>query len=112
MIRDLDALEDEIDRNSNKCLGLDPNIFFPIGHLTRRPKGHVGPWTIEEEEDYAISICLGLDGLPECPNLKECGEEAIARGESGGVWGGMKSSELKLKVRAHKKNVREISDER
>lgn len=75
-------------KSQSKCKGIHGAVFFPSGHLTRRPTGHTGAWTREEMEQEAAAICKGdEDGIP-CPVIAECLGVAMSNGEISGVWGG------------------------
>ncbi len=61
-----------------KCLGMDPEIFFP---------------PTEEEAWRAKEVCRG------CPVRRECLEFALKYGERYGVWGGFSEQERKALFR-------------
>lgn len=57
-----------------KCLGANPDLFFPDGPGAR--------------PDQGIRCCNGDDGLPPCQAKQECFETGV-RTRSSGVWGGV-----------------------
>jgi WhiB family redox-sensing transcriptional regulator len=62
------AVADADWRDAALCAQADPDLWFP-------PKGRVAR--------EAKRICLG------CPVRRQCLEEALALGETDGIWGGL-----------------------
>ncbi|MCE7884401.1 MAG: WhiB family transcriptional regulator [Actinobacteria bacterium ATB1] len=73
-------------RDQAKCRGLDPEIFFPDPE-------------IEEDADEAIAICM------ECRVQEACLENAIARREKDGVWGGATVKERRRIIRRRRRSA-------
>ncbi|PKV83585.1 WhiB family redox-sensing transcriptional regulator [Streptomyces sp. TLI_146] len=59
------------------CVGVDPELFFPVGHT--------GPAI--EDRAAAQRICRS------CPVAQQCLEYASASGQVTGVWGGLTEEE-------------------
>lgn len=72
-----------------KCLGLDPNTFFPEADMGRRAKNGPPKDRDFKEAQVAHRICWGGDGDGECPIREECLDMALAYGDFAGVHGGM-----------------------
>lgn len=66
------------------CRGEDPETFFPISED--------GPGRAQVAR--AKGICRG------CPVSVQCLDEALARGERAGIWGGMTTEERRQLRRA------------
>ena len=66
----------------SRCIGEDPELFFPIGST--------GPAV--EQTTRAIAICR------ECPVRPECLEWALETCQDAGVWGGL-SEEDRREIR-------------
>lgn len=64
---------------SAACRNEDPDLFFAEG---RGSRGQV---------QAAQAVCL------RCPVRRECGEDALRRGEFWGVWGGMSQQQLRTR---------------
>lgn len=70
-------------RDQAACIGLDPELFFPIGAS--------GPTLLQVEE--AKAVCA------RCPVVAECLDRAIHGHEAFGVWGGMDEGERRTYIR-------------
>jgi WhiB family redox-sensing transcriptional regulator len=64
-------------RDRAACLGVDPELFFPIGNT--------GPALIQTEE--AKAVCR------RCEVTEDCLSWAIESGQDTGVWGGLSEDE-------------------
>ncbi|MEU4348063.1 WhiB family transcriptional regulator [Streptomyces sp. NPDC023838] len=59
------------------CVGIDPELFFPIGHT--------GPAV--EDRAAAQRVCRS------CPVARQCLSYALESGQVTGVWGGLTEEE-------------------
>lgn len=87
-------------RAKSKCIGHDPELWFPPRDKTK----------YKVIADKAKSICFGRDGMPECPVRVTCLLYADDRDETFGIWGGMSHRErnaLSRKAARHGKTLRE-----
>ncbi|MGH8896249.1 MAG: WhiB family transcriptional regulator [Egibacteraceae bacterium] len=73
------------------CLGLDTELFFPIGST--------GPAV--EQADRAKTVCAG------CPVGDECLEWALATGQHDGIWGGLGEDERRTLRRSRQRGQRD-----
>ena len=64
-------------RDRAACLGVDPELFFPIGNT--------GPALMQIEE--AKAVCR------RCPVVDTCLAWALESGQDAGVWGGLSEDE-------------------
>lgn len=72
-------------RDRAACLGLDPELFFPVSD--------VGPGAVQTAA--AKAVCA------RCPVRAECLADALDAGNDYGVWGGLTEDERRaLKARA------------
>jgi WhiB family transcriptional regulator, redox-sensing transcriptional regulator len=71
-------------RNDAACLGVDPDLFFPIGTA--------GPAL--DQIDEAKRICRA------CPVRERCLAWALERGAATGIWGGTTDDERRALRRA------------
>lgn len=72
-----------------KCLGEDPELFFP-----GRAKS-----VYRITATQAKAICLGKDGRPACGVREECLTHALDQDERYGIWGGLSHRERNARVR-------------
>lgn len=77
LVGEMAGIEDDLRQGA--CLGHDPELFFPSGHLT--------PPMQEYQRLAAKRICVT------CPVRDACLEGALARSEPYGIWGGMTTRE-------------------
>lgn len=83
-----------------KCFGHDPELWYPPRDKTK----------YKPIADKAKSICLGKDGMPECPVRVTCLLYAEDHNDQFGIWGGMSHRErnaLKRKAARHGKTLKE-----
>lgn len=76
---------DEQWRENAACLGLEPEIFYPI---------------TDEEAEVARSICAA------CEVQADCLEYALARREKDGVWGGATERDRRRIIRQRRRAAR------
>jgi WhiB family redox-sensing transcriptional regulator len=72
------------------CLGVDTELFFPIGVT--------GPAV--EQADQAKAICAG------CEVSDQCLEWALATGQHDGIWGGLGEDERRRLRRSRQRGQR------
>lgn len=83
-----------------KCRGRDTELWFP-------PRDKAKYRVIAGQ---AKAVCLGRDGLPECPVRVQCLLYAEAQNEQHGIWGALSHRErnaLKRKAAKHGKSLEE-----
>jgi WhiB family redox-sensing transcriptional regulator len=73
-------------RHYARCLGADPEVFYP-------------PSDLDEAADEAKAICVI------CPVREPCLEHAIVARERQGVWGGLTERERRRLVRQRRKSA-------
>lgn len=71
-------------RRHAACIGLDPDVFYPIS---------------EEAAGEAKAVCR------ECPVREPCLEYALANRERDGVWGGATERERRRMIRQRRKSA-------
>jgi WhiB family transcriptional regulator, redox-sensing transcriptional regulator len=71
-----------------RCIGEDPDLFFPIG-VTE---------IAVEQTSRAKAICAT------CPVLEECREWSLATAQDAGVWGGL-SEEERREIRRERRRA-------
>lgn len=76
-----------------KCRGLDTELWYPP-----RDKNQY-----KDVASISKAVCMGRDGLPECPVRKECLLYADANDDTHGIWGGMSHRERNALKRKAKK---------
>jgi len=77
-------------RDHAACLGVDPELFFPIGHN--------GPALVRTEE--AKAVCR------RCEVVEACLKWAIESGQDTGVWGGLSEDERRALTRRNTRDRR------
>ena len=91
------------------CRGADPNLFFPPEF-----DEHTGASKeAKDAEEKRIAMAKAYCAI--CPVSRVCLEEAIARGEKVGVWGGVNLQAPRLlrerkRAATRRKSTRERSD--
>lgn len=78
-----------------KCLGEDPELFFP-----GRAKA-----VYRITATKAKAICQGKDGRPVCPVREECLTHALDQDERYGIWGGLSHRERNAMVRKQNRDT-------
>ena len=81
-------------RDRARCVGQDPELFFPIGDKDEAAKKII---------DKAKAVCS------KCTVVEECLSYSLETGQDSGIWGGMtenerntfKKSQAKMKRRAY-----------
>jgi WhiB family redox-sensing transcriptional regulator len=89
-------LDDLVRQTAPACETEDPELFFPVADTGSRVQRRMAAQQIEE----AKAVCR------RCPIRVQCLDEALARGEEFGVWGGLSEKERRaLKRRAARQGV-------
>jgi WhiB family redox-sensing transcriptional regulator len=68
---------------------------IPGGSARPRCVGRAALFFSDKERDvrHALELCRG------CPARQSCGQDAVARGERFGIWGGMDEAEMRRAIR-------------
>jgi WhiB family redox-sensing transcriptional regulator len=72
-----------------RCIGQDPDLFFPVGSTPQAT----------EQVAQAKTVCGG------CPVRRDCLEWALVTCQDAGVWGGLDEEERRVIRRARRRGV-------
>lgn len=88
-------------KSKAKCLGEDPNLFFPKVKASRNTVKIES--NLDAAEANVARYCHGFDDGVTCPVLRECRDYAVRTGQHG-VWGGTTEKE-RAKIRRKKRGA-------
>jgi WhiB family redox-sensing transcriptional regulator len=77
---------------SARCVGVDPELFFPMG----------SPRLVMTRTAHAKAICV------ECPVRVECLEWSLRTAQDAGVWGGLDEEERR-EIRRQRRRHRSLT---
>lgn len=79
-------------RDRARCRNEDPELFYPLG----------------EGRAFAEQIAEAKEVCEACPVRAECLEDALARREPDGIWGGLTADERRALLRRQRDQRRQL----